>query len=140
MRLSLALLACAAFAGCGGPRADDAPGPVRTHGRVVSGGKPAAGAVLVFHAVGGTGGRLPPRARAGPDGRFAVTSADGGDGLPEGEYAVTVEWRSGAGENGDDGKNLAADRYARPATTPLKAAVRRGSDGNCVLPDFVLSP
>ncbi|MDY3561075.1 hypothetical protein R5W23_002334 [Gemmata sp. JC673] len=140
MRATVAALVMAGVMGCGGPKAADAPGPVRTHGRAVSGGKPAAGAVLVFHAVGGTGGGLPPRARAGPDGRFAVTSADGGDGMPEGEYAVTVEWRSGSGENGDDGRSLVSERYTRPATTPLKVTVRRGPDGRCALPDFILTP
>lgn len=139
MRATVAALALVGLIGCGGPKAE-APGLVKTHGRVVSAGKPAAGAVLVFHPAGSSGGSLPPRARAGTDGRFDVTSADGGDGLPEGEYAVTVEWRSGSGENGDYGRSLVNDRFARPNTTPLKATIRAGPDGTCTLPDFVLTP
>lgn len=139
MRAFIVALALAGAVGCGGPKAADGSALVPTRGQVVSGGKPAAGAVLVFHPVRGAGATLPPRAKAGPDGRFAVASADGGDGLPEGEYAVTVEWRIGSGENGDDGRSLVADRYARPATTPLKAAVRRGPDGTCTLPTYTLT-
>lgn len=138
MRATLAVLTLAGMVGCGGPK-PDTPGLVKTSGRVVAGNKPAAGAVLVFHPVGRAGGQLPPRARAGPDGRFAVTAADGGDGLPEGEYVVTVEWRVASGENGDDGKNLAADRYTRPTTSPLKASVRSGPDARCVLPTYTIT-
>lgn len=139
MRAGWIALALVGLMGCGGPKSDRAPELVGTRGRVVSGAKAAVGAVLVFHPIGTAGG-LPPRARAGPDGRFAVASADGGDGLPEGEYGVTVEWRSGSGENGDDGRNLVSEKYTRPTTTPLKAAVRRGPDGCCALPDFALTP
>jgi hypothetical protein len=71
------------------------------------------------------------------DGTFAVQSADG-DGLPEGEYAVTVEWRT-SGENDQDGKSLVAEKYTRPATSPLKASVKAGADGGCTLPTYTLT-
>jgi len=138
MRGLLSAFALFALVGCGSPTVT-VPGLIKTQGRIMSGNKPAAGAILVFHAVGGGTGQFPPRAKAGADGGFTVASADGSEGIPEGDYAVTVDWRTGSGENGEDGRSLVADRYARPATTPLKAIVRPGPNGACTLPDTILT-
>jgi hypothetical protein len=103
----------------------------------VSGSKPATGAVLLFHRVGATAGESPPRAQVRADGSFTVVSANG-EGLPEAEYRVTVEWRI-PGENGEDGRSLVADKFTNPALTPLKANVKAGSDGACKLEPFTLA-
>ena len=125
--------------GCGTPPPTAGPPRVKATGQCfAAGNKPAAGAVLVFHRTGATTtGELPPRARVVADGSFTVASADG-DGLPEGEYRVTVDWRT-PGENGEDGKSLVADKFTRPAGTPLKASVKAGADGGCTLPTFTLT-
>jgi hypothetical protein len=124
--------------GCGTPPPLAGPARVNVTGRcLAAGNKPSAGAVLVFHRTGVTAGELPPRAKVNADGSFTAHSADG-DGLPEGEYRVTVEWRT-PGENGEDGKSLVADRYTRPASTPLKASVKADPDGGCTLTAFTLT-
>lgn len=135
-RLGFGLL-LAVVVGCG---SEPPPGPprVKAEGKCfAAGNKPAAGAVLVFHRTGAAAGELPPRAKVGADGTFAVTSADG-DGLPEGEYVVTVEWRTGEGENDAPGRSLVADKFTRSNSTPLKATVR-ATDGGCTLPTYALS-
>lgn len=125
--------------GCSTPPPPAGPPRVRASGRcLAAANKAAAGAVLVFHRTGAAAGELPPRASVAPDATFTVTSADG-DGLPEGEYRVTVEWRT-PGENGEDGRSLVADRYTRPSSTPLKASVKAGPDGGCILPTYTLTP
>jgi len=138
MRAKLSAFALIAILGCGSPNAT-VPGLIKTQGRIASGNKPAAGAILIFHATATVAGQLPPRAKVGLDGAFTVLSADGSDGIPEGDYAVTVVWRSGSGENGEDGRSLVGDKYAHPATTPLKAVVRPGPNGVCVLTAFTLT-
>lgn len=139
MRAILMASALAGLIGCGTPKADDSLNLIKTNGQLMIVNKPAAGAVLLFHQTRAINGQLPPRARVGIDGRFTVTSADGGDGLPSGEYVVTVVWRGGSGENGDDGFSLVAERYTRTTMSPLKASIRPGPDGTCVLPTYTLT-
>jgi len=70
----------------------------------------APGAMLVLHPMN-PGQTERPFAKVGPDGSFEVTTYDGGDGAPAGEYAVTAEWR------------LSADKEAPgpwPNVLPLK--------------------
>ena len=56
-------------------------------------GKAAPGATLVFHPDQPWGKDEPkPRATVKPDGSFEVTTYEGNDGAPEGNYTVTVEW------------------------------------------------
>jgi hypothetical protein len=71
--------------------------PVR--GRVLVGGKPAEGALVVFHAAEDSELRaLKPSARVEADGSFTLRSYDPqlcptpADGAPAGEYRVRVSW------------------------------------------------
>lgn len=135
VRRSLAtLLAIPLFAGCGG----DARRPAHSvNGTLLIGGKPAAGAHLIFHPV--EEGRI---ARAvgitKPDGSFRLTTYQSGDGAPQGEYAVTIFWPDPSlpaddCEGGDLVKNhdLLCGLYASAAKTPLRATI--GSESNEII-------
>src|SRR5262245_54543042 len=67
-------------------------------GKVLVNGKPAAGARIFFHPQGrslnrrGNGASPTPMAVVSEDGAFVPTTYDPQDGLPEGEYAVTLIW------------------------------------------------
>jgi hypothetical protein len=86
-----------------------APGLATATGKVISGGKPAAGAVLAFHRQ--PGGSPPPANAAGiipsarvqEDGTFAVESYPLGSGIAPGTYKVLIQWgeESQAGPAGD---------------------------------------
>lgn len=136
MRALFALIVFA-LAGCGGAKSD-AAGRVPTTGTATYRGRPAAGAVLLFHT-GHAADAAPARARVNPDGTFAVQGPDGELGVAAGTYRVTVEWRDGTGENGNDGKSRVAEKYLSAAKTPLRAEVRPGPGGACALPPFELS-
>lgn len=136
MRGSVVLL-LVALVGCGSAKSDGA-GRVPTTGTATFRNRPAAGAVLLFHT-GHAADAVPARARVNPDGTFAVQSPDGAPGAVAGTYRVTVEWREGTGENGDDGKSRVAAKYLNAAKTPLRAEVRPGPGGACALPPFDLS-
>ena len=110
-------------------------------GEIVLDGKPAAGALLVFHPAALL--QLPalPRATVGQDGRYTVGTYEADDGLPEGEYVVTVFLTvkpPGADET-VKGKSLVNAKFARTQTTPLRATVARGTDGRCTIPVFKLT-
>ena len=63
--------------------------PVR--GTLLYRGAPATGAVIVFHPVGGDLRARRPNAKVGPDGSFALVTADR-EGALDGEYVITVFW------------------------------------------------
>jgi hypothetical protein len=102
-------------------------------GTVRVNGQPAASALVTFHPLGGQSSK--PSGRVGDDGTFALTTREGGDGAPAGEYRVTVVWtRAVAGKKGaseaDDlpVRNLLPAAYANPESTPLKATVKPGAN------------
>ena len=85
---------CAIGVSCGGT----AEGLYPVRGKVLMGGEPATGAVVVFQPEGAAGGEsLVPTAVCGPDGSFALECAGKGAGAPPGTYKVLVTWRTGPG-------------------------------------------
>jgi hypothetical protein len=104
------------------------------HGAVFVNGKPAKGAVVMFHPLPVTAGRFDmvrSRGTVGDDGTFQLSTYETADGAPEGEYAVTVYWpgkRAGKPAADDEGTDLPPDqlglRFNDPAKTPLKATVK----------------
>jgi len=81
----LLILLVAATSGCGpaGPTLVPAKGTINVDG------KPADGAMLIFHPVGGKGSIA--SAAADASGAFAVTS-NGNPGIVTGSYKVTATW------------------------------------------------
>lgn len=75
--------------GCGNSRVPAYP----VRGKVMFMGKPAAGAIIIFHPVPeGPEPVLRPSGRTEADGTFTLTSYDPADGAPEGNYRVTIQW------------------------------------------------
>ena len=133
--LLLALLGLPA-AGCGGK-----PAPVPAGGKVTVRGKPAAGAMVVFHPK--TPGREndpKPFAVARDDGTFELSLSGMGDGSLEGDYGVTVVWNAPADPKrdakfaigGDEGAPKLTDRlagrYGNPRAPKLSATVKAGGE------------
>jgi hypothetical protein len=95
-------------------------------GKVLWGGKPADKAMVVFHPLGTNGPReLKPLGVTGADGTYRLTSYVSGDGAPEGEYVVTVNWPEGLPTKDPDEPppDRLKGRYANPAKSPWKVAV-----------------
>jgi hypothetical protein len=114
------------------------------HGQLFYQGKPAANALVVFHALdenGGTSG-MRPHATVQADGSYALGTYGAEDGAPAGEYAVTVEWwlagQNKRGAEGDDAPtNHLPARFASPKTSRLAATVQPGTNE---VPAFNLAP
>ncbi len=99
-------------------------------------GKAAPGATLVFHPDQTWGKDEPkPRATVKPDGTYEVTTYEGNDGAPEGNYTVTVEWF--VPNKPDDGNvtNRAPAKYGKANSSPLKVNIGKGPNN---LPAFEL--
>jgi hypothetical protein len=98
------------------------------HGQVLFEGKPLPYAFVVFHPLGETGTNpVRPVGQGKYDGGFQLTTYDTHDGAPEGEYAITVEWRRPAlTEDETPRYNLLPARYAKPETSGLRAQIVKG--------------
>jgi hypothetical protein len=90
-------------------------------------GKPAEHATVVFHPVRAVGdGVVKPRGKVGPDGTFRLTTYDGDDGAPAGEYRVTVElWLANTRTDAPPTSRL-PPKYANPETSGLTATIDGG--------------
>jgi hypothetical protein len=140
---SRAVVAAAVMCVCGASCGGTAEGLYPVRGKVLMGGEPASGAVVVFQkegaAGGGDGEPLVPTAVCGPDGSFALESAGKGPGAPAGTYKVLVTWRTGpagsappAGKAGrkanrekpDKSESLPPDRLKGRYSNPGKPLIR----------------
>lgn len=160
LRLGLAALALLA-PGCGGEtRVERHP----VSGQVLFRGRPAAGAMIVFHDTRPKDElrNLPiPRASSRQDGTFELSSYELGDGAPAGTYRVTVvlpeavlpadppaSEGEAAGapdeaaaatvvdpESAPSPRDVLKERYSDPATSGLEVTIAEGRNN---LPPFEL--
>ena len=97
-------------------------------GQVTFNGKPAAGALVVFHPKDPTVGELKPNARVDQQGNYSLSTYSAGDGAPAGEYTVTVILRPLVKKEGDfePGPNVLPAQVSTPATSKIAAQVAEG--------------
>jgi len=93
---------------------------------------PTKGAQVEFYLQNDQGEPLPirPVAKVRDDGTFEVCTYELNDGLPEGEYKVTVAWDKTVKFMGEDRPrgSLVKDIYRDPNKTPLRATVKFGME------------
>lgn len=133
----VAAAVCAiAIAGC----SDAKPARTPVHpikGTITFKGQPIPGALVALHPKTPLEGTPRPRASVNREGGFEVSTYDGGDGAPEGEYTLTVIWYKPI-KNGDDvvsGPNVLPAKYGRPESSDLTISVKPGENS---LPPIVL--
>jgi len=133
----IAIVAVLIFAGCGRsgpPRVATNP----TKGSITYQGHPIGGAFLALHPKSSSPADVPTAtAVVQSDGTFAVTTYDTGDGVPEGDYVVTVQWRKAQKSGGEfvPGPNLLPAKYTRPESSDVVVHVASGTNE---LPPIVL--
>jgi hypothetical protein len=93
-------------------------------------GKPIVGAFVSLHPKTALEGIPGPRATVAPDGSFAVSTYDGGDGAPQGEYVLTVQWYKPVRQGNDlvGGPNVLPSKYASPRTSDVRITVAAGEN------------
>jgi hypothetical protein len=123
-----AILVAVMFVGCG--RTEPARvATVPARGTISFQGQPIAGAFVALHPKTPRDFEAPTAtAVVQPDGRFAVTTYDAGDGAPEGDYVVTVQWRKATKSGGEfvPGPNLLPAKFSQPETSDLKVHIAAG--------------
>jgi hypothetical protein len=100
-------------------------------GRVTYDGKPVPNAVVVFHAYNDKTKKYARAADAlaEADGSYVLSTYKAFDGVPAGEYTVTLTWREPRFDaEGKPTKNKLPEKYASAETSPLKATVREGKN------------
>jgi hypothetical protein len=105
-------------------------------GAVFFNGKPAAGAVVRLHAPGGAA--VLALGTVQPDGAFALTTYESGDGAPAGRYRASVSWRRQGPEEGQEGPPLIPQRYFSPESSGLEVEIKAEPENR--LAPFVLKP
>lgn len=134
---TVAIVVLLVLTGCGGsgpPRSATNP----TTGSITYQGQPIGGAFLALHPKAGAAADVPTAtAVVQPNGTFAVTTYDTGDGVPEGDYVVTVQWRKATKSGGEfvPGPNLLPAKYSRPESSDVVVHVASGTNE---LPPIVL--
>jgi hypothetical protein len=132
VRALLAVLSLWPAAGCSGKKA-----VVPVQGQVMSRSRgPAVGALVVFHPISGQAavGAAKPTAAVKEGGSFRPTTFEPEDGLPEGDYAVTIIWLeegkpSALGDREERAipKDRLKGRYGDPNNPRFTARVEKGA-------------
>ncbi|MFO0788264.1 MAG: hypothetical protein U0805_02335 [Pirellulales bacterium] len=126
--LLLATLGPGACCGCNRSENHVAVHPVE--GAIQFRGKPPEGAFVSLVPKDAKQGVPNPRATVAKDGSFAVTTYDGNDGAPEGEYVLTVQWYKPV-RQGDElvgGPNALPVKYASARTSDITIRVAAGDN------------
>ncbi|HET6573756.1 MAG TPA: metallophosphoesterase [Fimbriiglobus sp.] len=100
-------------------------------GRVTFEGKPVAGATVRFSRVDSNAPNRPRYVAdglTGEDGTFRVTTHTAFDGIPVGDYKVTVVQTDGYDPSAARKANKLPARYADARTTPLRVTVKAGEN------------
>jgi hypothetical protein len=92
--------------------------------------KPAVGALIIFHPVGGADAdAAKPVGHVDDSGAFTLTTYKQGDGAPAGEYAVTIEWPAPkTSPFGGEGKDQLKGRYRDPNASKIRFTVENKPD------------
>jgi len=118
--------------GCGSSQRDLNQVPVYpATGTITFKGQPTPGAFVTLHPKSPLPEGAPsPRATVKPDGGFAATTYEAGDGAPEGEYILTVQWYKPIQKDGDlvAGPNVIPKQYTNPKTSKLEVRVAAGEN------------
>jgi len=112
---------------CGCSKKSESQLPVHpVSGQVLFNGKPAPGALVVFHPK--QEGLPTPSGAVDKQGNYTLTTYSASDGAPSGEYDVTVTWTPMIEKNGEfqPGPNKLPARVANKTTSKITARIAEG--------------
>jgi hypothetical protein len=114
--------------GCGGKVEAERVPVYPVEGAITFRGQPMPGAFIVLHPKTPNDKAPAPRAEVTKEGVLRVTTYNAGDGAPEGEYVLTIQWNKLV-KNGSDvvaGPNVVPPKYAKPETSGIVVQVAAG--------------
>ena len=98
-------------------------------GQVYVDGQPAAELVVTCHDVKGLDKENPTLSSAitGQDGKFQIATYEAADGVPEGDYVLTFEWKErNLMKGGFSGPDKLNGRYTDPQKSETRFTVEQG--------------
>jgi hypothetical protein len=98
--------------------------PVR--GKVLYGGQPAEGAIVVLHRKGSEPNTPTPAGTVQADGSFTLRTHPHGNGAPPGEYTVVITWYPPNARELENPRNKLPTRYASVSESPLTVTIGEG--------------
>jgi hypothetical protein len=127
---AVVLAASVAFTSLGCSKADNHVPVYPVTGKIQYQGKPINGAFVTLEPKTHVEGVPGSRATVQADGTFAVTTFNGGDGAPAGEYTLAVQWSKPILRNNEyvGSPNLLPAKYASPKTSGLIVSVAAGEN------------
>jgi hypothetical protein len=127
---AVVLAASVAIASLGCSKADDHVAVYPVKGKIQYQGKPINGAFVTLQPKAAVEGVPGPRATVAADGTFEVSTFNGGDGAPEGDYTLTVQWYKAIVRDHEliGGPNALPAKYASPKTSGLLVSVAAGEN------------
>ena len=143
LKAGLAAVCLAALCGCGEEPVDALARPtVPVSMTATIKGQPMTDAVVVFHPTLPDQSPVTPRGKVSEDGSVVVSTFRPGDGLPPGEYRVSLTWQGPLAGLDEDEIDALPERmprqYRRPDTSGLTVAVAESADGPAELPPIAL--
>jgi len=122
-----ALLMAVVLAGCSSEKHDDRKAVFPVRGKLLVDNQPAPGAMIVLHPVNAAAQSERPFGKANSDGTFELTTYEGQDGAPAGEYVVTAEWQFSADKDAPGPwPNALPPQFADPKRSELKVTIAPG--------------
>jgi hypothetical protein len=124
----LAAFVAAACTGCSKSQSHVPVHPVS--GVVQFHGQSPEGAFISLVPKAAIDGAPAPRASVGKDGSFTISTFNGDDGAPEGDYTVTIQWYKPVRQGKDlvGGPNVLPAKYAAAQTSDLTIHVAAGEN------------
>jgi hypothetical protein len=114
--------------GCWGPQGPPRKQTFTVKGKfTVDGVEPGDSLQVVCHNKAGLDAAMPTVSQAisHPDGGFEIATYEKGDGVPPGDYVLTVVWREfNTMSMSYTGKDKLNGRYEDPATSPVQFTVQ----------------
>lgn len=124
-----ALLLTVVLAGCSSEKHDDRKAVFPVRGKLLVDNQPAPGAMIVLHPVNAAAQSERPFGKANPDGTFELTTYEGQDGAPAGEYIVTAEWQFSTDKDAPGPwPNALPPQFADPKRSELKVTIAPGTN------------
>lgn len=126
---SLLMLTAAAAAGCSSQKPDNRKAVFPVRGKLLVDQQPAPGALVILHPADGAAQAERPFGKVGPDGSFELTTYEGRDGAPAGDYVVTTEWQLSPYQDAPGPwPNVLPPQYSDPRRSDLKVTISPGAN------------
>ena len=130
LQFAALVIGASVLAGAGCSKSENHVAVYPVAGAIKFQGQPASGAFVLLHPKSTAEGAVSPRAMVAQDGTFTLSTFNGNDCAPEGDYVLTVQWNKLIRKGAEvvSGPNVIPPKYSSPTTSDLVVHVAAGSN------------